>query len=43
MNFTLCVLLVNNDNGFVQTARYTVFAQTHFHHKNINQRVKLIS
>ena len=52
MNFTLCVLLVYNDNGSVQTlctkranrALCKVFAQTHCHYKpTIPQRVKFIS
>ena len=38
MNFTLCVLLVYNDNEYVQTlcikrVLYKVFAQTHCHYK----------
>ena len=35
MNFTLCVLLVYNDNGSVQTlcVMFKVFAQTHCHYK----------
>ena len=38
MNFNLCVLLVYNDNGSVQTlcitrVSYKVFAQTHCHYK----------
>ena len=47
MNFTLCILLVYNDNGSVQTlytqrALCKVFAQTHCHYKP-TQRVKFIS
>ena len=46
VNFTLCVLLVYNDNGSVQTlcithVIYKVFAQTHCRYKPTNNKQKV--